>query len=135
MVRKHPARKQPITPLTVEEFQSPCKGINSEVFRETLKGLRHDVAPGIGGLRNKHLVSLMVKPDRQMVPSAAAAVDHLVGFANAVVKVEMPSYFYTVFVACRLVPANKVNPVDLPPDVTPDCRPVNIGRSDRHLFT
>ena len=69
-----------------------------------------------------------------MTPSAAA-VDHLFDFSNAVVEVEMPSYFYTACVACRLVSANKVNPVDLPPGATPDCRPVNIGRLERCLFT
>ena len=47
----------------------------------------------------------------------------------------MPSYFYTAFVACRLVPANKTNLVDLPPGAIPDYRPVNISRSDKHLFT
>ena len=47
----------------------------------------------------------------------------------------MPDYFYTAFVASRLVPANKVNPDDLPPGTVPDCRPVNIGSDERRFFT
>ena len=135
MMRKHPARKEPITSLTEAELQSPRKGINSETFRKRLKGLNHDVAPGIGGLRNEHLLLLLINPDQQMTPSAAAAVDHLYDFSNAVVKVEFPSYFYTLFVACCIVPANKINPADLSPGIPPDFRPVNISRSDRRLFT
>ena len=57
MMRKYPACKQPITLITEAELQSPHKGINSETFHERLKGLNHNVAPGIGGLRNKHLLS------------------------------------------------------------------------------
>ena len=134
-MRKHPARKEPITSLTEAELQSPRKGINSETFRKRLKGLNHDVAPGIGCLCNEHLLALPINPDRQMTPGAAAAIDHLYDFANAVVKIESPSYFYTAFVACHLVPANKVNPDNLPPGTPSDCIPVTIGRSGRRLFT
>ena len=119
-MRKHPAQKKPITPLTVEELQIPCKGINSEVFRERLKHLKHDTAPGIGCIRNEHLLVLVLDPDRQMTPSAAAAVDHFFDYAN--VKVEMSSYYYPAFVVCCLVPASKVDPAGLPPGATPDCR-------------
>ena len=68
------------------------------------------VSPGLRDLYNKHLLSLMINPDRQMTPSAAAAVDHLFDFSDAAVKVEMPSYYYTNFLVCHLVPNNKVNP-------------------------
>ena len=55
-----------------------------------------------------------------MTPNTAATIDNLLDYANAVVQ--LPSYFYQVWVACRLVPANNVNPVDLPPGtVFPDC--------------
>ena len=130
MKRKHPARKKPITPLTEEELQAPRKGIDRDVFRKRLSQLKHDIAPGLGCLRNEHLLALLLNPDRQMTPSAAAAVDHLHDYANAAVQVQMPQYFYTVFVGCRLVLANKINPKDLPPNTAPDCRPVNIGRAD-----
>ena len=64
MMWKYPACTQPITPLTVEELRSQRKGINSEVFQDKLKGLKHDVAPGIGGLHNRHLLLLMINLDR-----------------------------------------------------------------------
>ena len=54
---------------------------------------------------------------------------------NAVVKGEIPSYYYTDFVVCHSFPANKVNPADLTPGTTLNCRPVNTGRSDRCLLT
>ena len=76
----------------------------------------------------------MINPDRQMPPSVAAAVNHFFDFANVVVKEEMPTYYYTAFVVCRLVPANNVNPADLPPGAASDCRPVNTGRSDSRFF-
>ena len=101
--------------LTNEELRAPHKGINSKTFRERLTGLKHDVAPGIGGLRNEHLLLLLLNPDRQMTLSVAAAVDHMYDYANAVVKVALPPYFYIVFVVCRLVPANKIHPANLPP--------------------
>ena len=51
------------------------------------------------------------------------------------VPIRFPGYFYQAWVACRLVPANKVDPDDLPPETTPDCRPVNIGGAERRLVT
>ena len=36
---------------------------------------------------------------------------------------------------CRLVPANKVDPDDLPAGTVPDCRPVNIRSAERRLIT
>jgi len=71
-----------------------------------------------------------------MTPSATAAFGNLWSFANAVVRVGLPMYFYTAWAAaCRLVSANKVDPDDLPPGVIPDCRSVNIGGVERRLFT
>ena len=68
------------------------------------------------------MLALLINPDREMTPSAAAVVDNLTEYANAVVKVELPAYFYVGWVACRLVPANKEDPAELPPGTAPDCR-------------
>ena len=70
-----------------------------------------------------------------MTHSVAAAVNYLFDNKNAVVKTEIPSYYYTTFVVYCLVPANKVSSADLSPGTTPDCKYVNIGRADRRLFT
>jgi hypothetical protein len=45
-----------------------------------------------------------------MMPSAATAIDNYLDYANAVVPLQMPDYFYTACVFSQLVPANKVPP-------------------------
>ena len=70
-----------------------------------------------------------------MSPSAAATIDNYLEYANAVVQVLFPPYFYKAWVASRLVPANKVPIEDLPPGTIPDCSPVNIGSSERRFIT
>ncbi|EJK70875.1 hypothetical protein THAOC_07730, partial [Thalassiosira oceanica] len=66
---------------------------------------------------------------------AAAVIDEYLDYANAVVKVQLPPYFYAAWVACRLVPVNKVSPRDLPPGVSPASRPLNIGGAERRAIT
>ena len=60
-------------------------------------------------------------------------------YVNAVVRVEMPEYFYNAWVACRLVPANEADPADLshqlPGTIPADCRPVNIDGAERRRIT
>ena len=94
-----------------------------------------DVAPGLGCLRNEHLLALAVNQSHQMLPSTAAAIHNYLDYANAVVLVHMPDYFYAAWVSSCLVPANKVHPDDLPPGTTPDCRPLNIGSAEHRLIT
>ena len=101
----------------------PRKGLDKEVFGAKLGWLKHDVTLGIGSLRNKHLLAINLKPERQTTPSAANAVDHFFDYAVAIVRVLLPEYFYRAWVACRLVPANKLSPDNLLPGMTPDCRP------------
>ena len=48
-----------------------------------------------------------------MTPSAAQVVDHFDDYADDVVKVKLPTYFYRVWVACRIVPANKDHPDEI----------------------
>jgi hypothetical protein len=42
-----------------------------------------------------------------MMPSAAAVNDNYLHYANAVVRVQMPDYFYAAWVSSRLVPPLK----------------------------
>ncbi|KAL7525155.1 hypothetical protein ACHAXR_000881, partial [Thalassiosira sp. AJA248-18] len=135
MAHKHPKQKSPIQPLSVPELAIPRKTIDRDVLADHLHLLKHDVAPGLGCLRNEHLLALQLNPNRQQTPSAAAAVDNLLDYVNVAVTVQLPPYFYDAWVACRLVPANKLKPADLPPGTTPDCRHVNIGGSERRLIT
>ena len=72
MTRKHPARKKPITPLSNEDLEKPRRGISREIFAKQIAGLKHDVAPGLGCLRNEHLLALLLNPDRQMTPRSTS---------------------------------------------------------------
>ena len=134
MKRKHPARKSPITPLTNEELRRTRRGIDRNKFEQVLKSFKHNVSAGLGCGRNEHLLALLIKPTRQVTPSAKNAVDNFHAYANNIVQGQFPDYFYAGYVASRLVPANKVHPDLLNPDDTPDCRPINIGSAERQLI-
>ncbi len=89
MTRKHPAQKAPITTLSNDEMRLPKKGIDRDMFLQEIRVLKADVAPGLGCLCNKHLLALAVDQSCQMMPSAAAAIDNYLNYANAVVRVQM----------------------------------------------
>ena len=99
------------------------------------RGLKHNVAPGLGCLQNEHLLALNLNPARKMTLSAANAVDELFPLRSPIVRVLLPESFYQAWVACRMVPANKLLPDDLPPRMTHDCTPVNIGGAEQRLVT
>ena len=70
MKQKHTACKRPITPLSDAELEILQKGISHDVLVHKLGQLKHDVAPGLGYLRNKHLTALQqLNSDRQMTPA------------------------------------------------------------------
>ena len=98
---------------------------------EDLGRLKYNTAPGLGGLRNEHITALKLNPRRIMTPSASVVLDHYFSYSVAVMKVELPLWFYEVESAVRLVPANKVDPRELPPNMTPDARPVGVGTAER----
>ena len=62
MKRKHPARKKEITKMTETEMGVRRKKISREMFNAKMKQLKHDVAPGLGCLRNEHLLALPFSP-------------------------------------------------------------------------
>jgi hypothetical protein len=70
--------------LTNKELSRPRKGIDRAVFDKELKSLKHDIAPGIGCIRNKHLLALLINPNRQATPEARYAVNNLHTFTNNV---------------------------------------------------
>ena len=83
---KHPARKEEMTPLSDGELSHDRRGIDREVFMKELGKLDHDVAEGLGGLRNEHLTALLFNPHREVTPGAEAAADDLYAFADNVVN-------------------------------------------------
>ena len=95
MTRKHPKQKTPITPITNAELQVARKTTNREVLAEYLHLLKHNVAPGLGCMQNEHLLALQLNPSRQQTPvwQAAAAVDNLWDYANAVVQIRLSHTF------------------------------------------
>ena len=70
----------PTLPLSEGKLQAAHKGISGDVLRDNIKGLTHDVAVGLVCLRNEHLLALLLNPDRQITPSAAAVRDNLLDY-------------------------------------------------------
>ena len=130
METKHPKRKEPIKPLTEEQLGAVWKGLDRKRFMEELGRLKYNTAPGLGGLRNEHITALKLNPRRIMTPSASVLLDHYYAYSVAVMKVDLPLWFYEVESTVRLVPANKVDPKELPPNMTPDARPVGVGTAE-----
>ena len=124
-----------MTPLTEEELNVQRNGIIKEVFDRELIALKHDVAPGLGCLQNEHLIAIIISPKWQVTSSVVAAMDNFYKYANGIVQLRLPEYFYTMWVAGRMVPATKEHPNDVIPGAVPDCKPVNIGSADRRLVT
>ena len=56
-------------------------------------------------------------------------------YANAIVTVELPRYFYVAWLATGLVPAKKFDPSTLPPGADSPARPINIGNTEHRLIT
>jgi hypothetical protein len=113
----------------------PRKGIDHDVLLWEIRALKADVAPGLGCLHNEHLLTLAVNQSCQIMPSAAAAIDNYLNYANVVIQLQMPDYFYAAWVSSHLVPANKLHPDDLPPETTLYCCHVIIGIPERRLIT
>ena len=95
-----------------------------------------DTGPGIGGLRNEHLLALARPRTDFTIPAAAAAVESftLLGSDVVVVTGRLPPWWFNTYIATRLVPGNKEKPTG-DPDEVPDCRPINIGGASRRAWT
>ena len=121
--------RTPISPLSGDEkLKATRKGINGNVLRDFIAKLKYDIAPKLGCLQNEHLLALLFNPNHKMTHSAAAALDNLLDYVNLVVHVQFLGYLFATWVACRIVPVNKVDPAsDFSHGKVPDCRPVNIG--------
>jgi hypothetical protein len=104
-------------------------------FRKLLRGLANLRTPGLGGLRNEHLLALVFPAHSGASPKALDAENQLFRLAQHIVKGTMPSYFYTLFTSVRCVPLNKKHLEELNEGDIMDCRPVGIGNSLRCLIT
>ena len=133
--QKHPHCKAPIPDLTTDQIAAQRHGILPEHLRKAIRELSSDVAPGLGGIRNEHITSILFSDQRDVTELAKSAVDHVCELANAIHTGDLPDHFYAVYVATRLVAANKKEPGALEEDEEMPVRPINVGNAWRRLFT
>ena len=129
---KHPLRKVPIAPPTEEQLNHNRQELIKEEFLKLLRQLPNLRSPGLGGLRNEHLLALVFPAFSGASPKALAAEHNL---AQLIVTGALPQYFYTCFTAVLCVPINKKAPEELEEGGIMDCRPVGIGNALRCLIT
>jgi hypothetical protein len=131
MRRKFPTRKEDIPTLNDEDFDSERATLDKDLFRKTILGLRREVSPGPGNLRNEHLSALIFNPESKVSDQASAAFDHLFEVAETIVSGRLPWYFYVAWTTTSLSAVNKLDPETLEQGQTMDCRPVCKGNSLR----
>ena len=134
MKKKHPPASSVIPPLTHDQLSYGRYTIDLDEMSKVLQGLDSDTGPGIGGLRNEHLLALARPRTNFSIPAAATAVDSFALLGTDVVAGRLPPWFYIVYTATRLVPGNKEKPTG-DPDEVPDCRPINVGSAARRAWT
>ena len=71
---KNPKRKALIASLTELHLGAVRKGLDKKRFTDELGWLKFNTAPGLGGLRNGHLIALKLNAKRFMTPSASAVM-------------------------------------------------------------
>jgi hypothetical protein len=133
MRRKHPPSTSSIPPITPEQLSHGRFAIDHEEMVKTIRGLDSDTGPGIGGLRNEHLLALARPRTKFTIPAAAAAVESFSLLGSDVVTGRLPPWWYNTYIATRLVPGNKDKPTGDPNEV-PDCRPINVGGASRRAL-
>eukprot|EP00957_Ditylum_brightwellii_P026356 1993994-Ditylum_brightwellii.AAC.1 len=67
---KHPKCKAPILDPTTGQMAAPCMGISLEHLNKAIRGLKSDVARGLGGICNEHITSIVFSDQRDMPPLA-----------------------------------------------------------------
>ena len=133
--KKHPQRKEDIALPTDEQLQHTRAELDPKQFAKALRSLNNLIAPGLGGLRNEHLLALVFPDFSGASSEAQEAENHLFQLAQLITKGALPPYFYTCYTAVRCIPINKQKPEDLQDGATMDCRPVGIGNAIRRLIT
>ena len=132
---KHPSRKLPITPPTMEQISYERATFTVDEMCIAIKNLGRQVAPGLGGCRNEHLQALLFHHQSPVSSTAKDAVCQLHRVCHHIAMCSVPWYFFTAFTAIRLVALNKVDVSELAADAVPDVRPIGIGHSLRRLIS
>ena len=121
--------------MTTDQIATQRHGILPEHLHKAIRELSRDVAPGLGGIRNEHITSILFSDQRDVTELAKSAVDHVCELANAIHTGDLPDHFYAVYVATRLVAANKKEPGALEEDEEMPVQPINVGNAWRRPFT
>ena len=79
---KHPLRKTPITPPTEEQLSHDRLQLVKADFLQLLRQLLNLRAPGMGGLRNEHLLALVFPAFSGASSKALEAEHHLFNLAQ-----------------------------------------------------
>eukprot|EP00957_Ditylum_brightwellii_P110305 8413048-Ditylum_brightwellii.AAC.1 len=61
-------------------------------------------------IKNEHITSILFSDQQDVTELAKSAVDYMCELANAIYTGDLPDHFYAVYVATRLVSANKKEP-------------------------
>eukprot|EP00957_Ditylum_brightwellii_P074009 5623775-Ditylum_brightwellii.AAC.1 len=70
---KHPKHKAPIPDPTTVQMVAPRMGISLEHLNKAIRGLKSYVAPGLGGIQNGHITSIVFSDQRNVPPLAKSA--------------------------------------------------------------
>eukprot|EP00957_Ditylum_brightwellii_P147422 11225703-Ditylum_brightwellii.AAC.1 len=105
--QKHPHYKAPIPDLTTDQIATQRHGILPEHLCKAIRELLSDVAPGLGGIRNEHIASILFSDQQDVTELAKSAADHVCELANAINTGDLPDHFYVVYVATMLIAAYK----------------------------
>eukprot|EP00957_Ditylum_brightwellii_P212397 15367214-Ditylum_brightwellii.AAC.6 len=106
--------------------------ISPEHLHKAICELSSDVAPGLGGIRNEHITSIHFSDQPDVTELAKYAVDHVCELTNAIHTGDLPDYFYAVYVATRLVAANKKEPAALDDDEEMPVHPINYSTQEMY---
>ena len=135
MRQKFPKCKRSIPPPTDEQFNHSRANLDFGILKRKISSLKPRVAPGIGGLRNEHLTSIVFTDRSNASPKAKSAIHSFHELGNQIVKGNLPWFFYVAWTASGLTAMNKTTYDELGVDELMDCRPLMKGNSARKVIT
>ena len=132
---KFPKRKCNIPPPTDEQFGNARAMLDIGILTKKISALKPRVAPGLGGLRNEHLNSLIFNERSNASPKAKIAIEKLHEVGYHIEVGNLPWYFHVTWTTTGLAAVNKRELEELEADELMDCRPVAKGNTFRKVFT
>ena len=115
---KFPMWKVDIPVTTNPQFEAPRATLEFEKLIKLIESLKPRVAPGTGGLRNKHLTALLFSDNSPASLTATNAIHQLHHFSNYIIQGNLPWYFFVTWSTTSLIAINKLETGDLSPGQT-----------------